>query len=65
MTPEQFCYWLEGHFELSENEGQLTPEQVQVIQDHLQLVFEKQTPVRKPSIPANRSFHQGNNTRYC
>ena len=48
MTPEQFCYWLQGFFEISMDLGQrgLTPQQCQVIQDHLQLVFDKVTPNR-------------------
>ena len=42
MTPQDFCYWLQGHFEL--NGPNITPEQAKIIQDHLQLVFNKQTP---------------------
>lgn len=44
MTPENFCYWLQGFMELS-NERTLTPEQVQIIRDHLNLVFIKLTPL--------------------
>lgn len=43
MTPENFCYWLQGYIELS-NCQNLTPEQIQMIRDHLQLVFKKETP---------------------
>jgi len=43
MTSENFCYWLQGYIELS-NCKSLTPEQVQTISDHLQLVFKKETP---------------------
>jgi len=46
MTPEAFAYWLQGFFELSQS-NQLSETQVQVIRDHLQLVFNKQTPDRK------------------
>lgn len=45
MTPEQFVYWLQGYFELSEAK-ELTPEQVQIVKDHLKLVFDKKTPDR-------------------
>jgi len=38
MTPENFCYWLQGYIELS-NCKSLTPEQTQMISNHLQLVF--------------------------
>lgn len=42
MTAESFCFWLQGYFELGgEN---LSPQQVQIIKDHLALVFKKETP---------------------
>lgn len=45
MTPEQFCYWLQGYFELSSEERpQLYAEQTRIVRDHLALVFEKVTP---------------------
>lgn len=42
MTPESFCYWLQGFFEL-QNPKTITPEQVAVIKEHLALVFTKVT----------------------
>lgn len=45
MTPENFCYWLQGKFEL-DGEGNVTgftKEQAEVIHEHLQLVFTKVT----------------------
>jgi len=42
MTPQEFCYWLQGYFEVSGNET-LTPEQVKMVKEHLQLVFRKET----------------------
>lgn len=47
MTPEQFCYWLQGRAELDGSPP--TPEQWQAIREHLALVFTKVTP---PFIPA-------------
>ena len=41
MNPEQFTYWLQGFFELSE--ADLTPRE-QIIKDHLKTVFHKVTP---------------------
>lgn len=42
MTPEQFCYWLQGFVELS---GQPpTEEQWVSINNHLKTVFRKVTP---------------------
>lgn len=43
MTPEQFVYWLQGFFEISNPES-LNVTQTQIIQDHLKLVFKKETP---------------------
>lgn len=42
MTPVNFCYFLQGFFEISEvqdKEITLTPEQVKMIRAHLNLVF--------------------------
>jgi hypothetical protein len=42
VTAENFAFWLNGYFELGgEN---LSPQQVQIIKDHLALVFNKVTP---------------------
>ncbi len=50
MTPEQFCYWLQGYFEVSD-ETRLSPKQVEIIEDHLQKVF-NQDPT-----PTNSAIH--------
>ena len=39
MTSRDFCYWLQGHLELTDNVG-LTQLQVEIIKKHLALVFE-------------------------
>lgn len=44
MSPQDFCYWLQGFAEL--NSEAPTPEQWAAIRDHLQLVFKKETPNR-------------------
>lgn len=43
MTAEQFTYWLQGFSELEC--GPPNKEQWKIIQDHLNLVFTKKTPV--------------------
>lgn len=43
MTPEQFCYWLQGYSELHPDEVP-NAAQWKSIQEHLALVFNKQTP---------------------
>lgn len=51
MTPEQFCYWLQGYAEISAS--QPTQEQWDVIKEHLGLVFNKLTTksVTPPPTP--------------
>jgi len=48
MTPEAFAYWLRGALELNPEmlEKGMTPEQVQTVEDHLNLVLTKVTPDR-------------------
>lgn len=45
----EFCYWLKGYFELNDS-NKLSPQQVQIIKDHLNLVFIKVTPDRNSEI---------------
>jgi len=39
MTSRDFCYWLQGFFELSGGGGELTQAQAGAIRKHLALVF--------------------------
>lgn len=59
MTPENFVYWLQGYIELSK-EKTLTSEQMQVIQEHLNLVIQNVTKkeITVPS-PPSLSFPPG------
>lgn len=58
MNTETFCYWLQGFVELCP-EQQPSAAQWKMIQDHLQLVFKKETkplqinvqPTPMPSLP--------------
>lgn len=43
MTPEQFCYWMQGFVELSGGNPPTT-DQWTSISEHLQQVFNKKTP---------------------
>jgi len=45
MTAEQFAYWLQGFSEMSDSPD-LNEKQWRIVQDHLQLVFNKVTPDR-------------------
>lgn len=64
MTAEQFVYWLQGFMEVS-NPDTINKSETQVIKDHLQLVFNKQTPDRYPNVsipfvqPANPPYEPG------
>jgi hypothetical protein len=49
MTPENFCYWLQGLLEIGQP-IKLDEQQVQIIKDHLALVFKKETPDRTSNI---------------
>lgn len=42
MTPENFCYWLQGLLEIGDP-STLDAQQVLIIKDHLNLVFKKET----------------------
>lgn len=42
MTPEQFCYWLQGRLELREEP--FSEKEMQSIREHLETVFNKVTP---------------------
>lgn len=60
MTPEQFTYWLQGIMEFRKTIGQedskMRPTTVKMIEDHLQLVFNKVTPQYGISIQTAPSF---------
>lgn len=55
MTPENFCYWLQGYFEISETErtgpATLASLQVEEIKNHLSLVLDKKTSYRVSANP--------------
>lgn len=51
MTPEQFCYWLQGRAEMQPNNPP-SAEEWTMICEHLQLVFKKETlPAFVPQLP--------------
>ena len=51
MTAEQFAYWLQGYFEMSNPNVALTAEQTKMVREHLATVFTKVTPPLAPSAP--------------
>ena len=42
MNERDFCYWLQGYFELNGAE-ELSAKQVEIVREHLQLVLNKVT----------------------
>jgi hypothetical protein len=58
MTPENFTYWIQGFFEISDAK-KLDETQVQIIKDHLDLVFNKVTPSRSESASKEETTLQG------
>ncbi len=39
MTSRDFCYWLQGYFEISPPDASLSAEQAEMVRRHLELVF--------------------------
>lgn len=59
MTSRDFCYWLQGHFEISKGVA-LNEEQVIVVQNHLSMVFAHEIDPSMPD-PLGKlgAFHAG------
>lgn len=49
ITSDQFCYFLKGFFEIAEP-TYFSEKQIKIIEDHLNLVFNKVTPDRKSDM---------------
>lgn len=65
MTSRDFCYWLQGYFEISEKGQPLTSDQVQMIQNHLNMVFKHEIDPSMGSPDHQQSLnnlHTGNNS---
>lgn len=62
MNSEQFAYWLQGFLEISDVK-KLDEKQLQIIRDHLKLVFNKQTPSYPGISGVITTTTQGSTTR--
>lgn len=62
MTPQEFCYWLQGLLELSPDLKNLNEAQVKMIRDHLGYVFTHLNPTLQQTITTyqepNKSISQ-------
>jgi hypothetical protein len=63
MDPLNFCYWLQGFMEIDDPEA-LSTRQIDVIRDHLALVFEKMTPDRSTLVSPNTSAERPNQSTH-
>ena len=66
MNSIDFCYWLQGYFEISDAK-EITPAQLEVIKNHINLVFKHEIdPLRdsQTSTPASilNSIHSLNDS---
>lgn len=63
MRSTEFAYWLQGFFELSET-NEITPRQVEIIKNHLKLVFyydiDKSYEVDQKTSETMQAIHDGN-----
>lgn len=57
MKSVEFCYWLQGFFELSGGVKPLTEEQTKCIQAHLALVFKHEIDPSYPNNAALSAIH--------
>jgi hypothetical protein len=59
MTSREFCYWLQGYFELHQGgyEG-LNPEQTATVRRHLALVFKHEIDPSYPGSKDLSAIHQ-------
>ena len=59
MKSRDYCYWLQGYFEINGNAGKaLTQKQTEMIQRHLHLVFKHEID---PSYPNGDELNQIHN----
>lgn len=60
MTSREFCYWLQGLFELA-NPSELSPEQTMLIKKHLNMVFVHEIDKSYPETQQLNNIHNSDN----
>lgn len=59
MQSRDFCYWLQGFFEISGETKEITADQVEMIKKHLNMVFEHEIdPSFGKSAEALKKIHE-------
>lgn len=70
MRAEDFAYWLQGFFEMTDSKT-LTEKQVQMVKEHLALVFTKTTGEKKSTLLTDATtkvfdkFFTTDKTKFC
>lgn len=59
MTSREFCYWLQGYFELVGNADPMTKEQMALLRKHLDMVFIHEIDPSYPNSEALDKAHAG------
>ncbi len=57
MTSREFCYWLQGYFELHADNLELRADQTKTIAKHLNMVFEHEIDKSYPNQPKLNQIH--------
>lgn len=71
MTSREFCYWLQGYFEIESlvsnkpDQPTLTTEQVQMIQRHLAMVFKHEIDPSYNNSAALNNLHNTSDLVRC
>lgn len=66
MTPDQFCYWLRGWFELnSTNPDYVLDDTLKMIDEHLSSVFKSKEYVELGYQINDTKFTGSSDTLYC
>lgn len=63
MLPRDFCYWLQGFFELSQSDGPLSGQQVAIIKSHLSMVFTNSIDLTFGDKDAQEMLNKLHNTK--
>ena len=62
MTSRDFCYWLQGHFEIS-NPKTLSSVEVEMIKKHLNLVFKHEIDPSMGDEKHQKTLNKVHNTK--
>lgn len=64
MTSRDFCYWLQGHFEIG-NATALGTRETEMIKRHLAMVFTHEIDPSFPDLELLKEIHSQKQPTYC